>query len=335
MYRILGVDAGGSHTRCCLADGEGRILSFSHGGPANKNFVSPQAARTALEGALAELFGTSNELIDAAIITGAHLHSKTEEIVSRHTRSGKVTVVDEFEASLAAGLCIDGRWEPDAPGVVVMAGTGSFCKGRNALGEQRYAGGWGPLIGDEGSGCDIGREILRALVKSADGRGEATRLTELVLEHFNLSDPGDLKKLLYNPPIPRHELARLARYAFEAAEIEDAVAAKILRGAGTSLAELAHPVIEGLFGTGERFPLILSGGIFERKSEVGNIFISEISAFCPDAVIFQSKLQPVIGALVIGLDTIGTPQTMQLIRNLEEGDSRMKESARKRSEEGK
>ena len=335
MHRILGIDAGGSHTRCCLADSEGRISSFAHGGPANRNFVSPEAARTALERVLAALFVPSGEPVDAAIITGAHLHSKTEAIVSGYTRAGNVIFVDEFEASLAAGLCIAGQWRPEPPGVVVMAGTGSFCKGRNSEGQLCYAGGWGPLMGDEGSGYDIAREILRAVVKSADGRAEKTRLTEMVQAHFKISEPGELKRVLYDPPIARHDLAGLARYAFQAAEMGDTAAIGILGEAGRRLVRLAHPVVKGLFKPGESFPLILSGGVFERESEISDTLNLEISALCPDADILPAKLQPVIGAIVICLDALGVGLNKRITDNLEEGNTKMKAFACKKREEGK
>jgi N-acetylglucosamine kinase-like BadF-type ATPase len=335
MHRILGIDAGGSHTRCCLADEEGRILSLSCSGPANRNFVSPQAARTALEGAIEELFARAGAGADVVVVTGAHLHSKTKAIVCRYSGTENVTVVDEFEASLAAGLCGAGGWKPGAPGVVVMAGTGSFCKGRNASGEQRYAGGWGPLIGDEGSGYDIAREILTAVAKSADGRAEATALTELVLAHFAISEPADLKKILYHPPIRRHTLARIAPLAFEAAEAHDAVATRILTEAGRRLSRLTHPVVSGLFESGEGFPLILSGGILEQESEVSRTLGAEIGARCPHADIYQSRLQPVMGAIVIGLNLLGRRQIPLLMKNLEEGDAGMRALADKRSDEEK
>jgi len=323
MSRILGIDAGGTHTRCCLADEQGRILSFALGGPANKNFVSPEAAKGALEKGLEGVLAPSKKPADVAILTGAHLHAQAAAIVSACTRAGTVSYVDEFEASLAAGLCEAGVWTPNCPGVVVMAGTGSFCKGRNSKGLLRYAGGWGPLIGDEGSGYDIAREILIAVAKSADGRGEETKLAEMVKAHFAIDDLAELRRVLYNPPVARHDLARLAHYAFQAAERRDAVAIGILREAGRRLARLAQPVVTELFDSGESFSIILSGGIFETDSTVSETLMAEISAMCPDADILRAKLQPVLGAIIIGLDSLGIEIDKKIIVNLKDGNSKM------------
>ena len=307
MRYVLGVDAGGTQTRCCMADSEGQILGYALGGPANKNFVDPEAAKAAVTEPLNNLLGSveSPAHIDAAVMTGAHLHPDINGILSDSRQVAKILSIDEFEASLAAGLCATGQWKPQCPGAVIMAGTGSFCKGRNSQGETRYAGGWGPLIGDEGSGYAIGREALRAMAKSADGRGKTTALTRAVMGHFNIPDPADIRKPLYDPPLKRHELAGLAPLAFEAAETGDGVAQGILKQAGRDLAQLAEPVLGALFDEKQSFPIVLSGGILARKSDVTRALATEIEAFRPNAEMIFPELQPVYGALVIGLDSVG------------------------------
>jgi N-acetylglucosamine kinase-like BadF-type ATPase len=247
-------------------------------------------------------------------------------MLSDRAQAGTFTFIDEFEASLAAGLFGAGRWARGAPGVVVSAGTGSFCKGRNAAGDVRYAGGWGPLIGDEGSGYDIARETLRAVVMSADGRGEATALTRKALSHFGIDTPDDLKKALYDPPIARHELAALARYAFEAAEAGDTIAAEILAEAGRRLARLATPVITELFGEDKNFPVILSGGIFLSESAVDSALTPMLQALRRGADVFRSTLAPVMGAVATALDSLGVELSPRVVANLEAADSKMREA---------
>lgn len=331
MPKALGIDAGGTHTRCCLADGDGRILGFTFAGPANKNFVSPEEALTALEKGLDGLFGPSGGApVDVTVLTGAHLPPDAPAMVS--DRTDTLVLIDEFEASLAAGLCGAGRWNPRAPGVVIAAGTGSFCKGRNSAGEEYYSGGWGPLIGDEGSGYDVAREVLRAVVMSSDGRGKETALTHKVLAHFGIDAPVALKKSLYDPPIARHEFAGLARYAFEAAEDGDAIAAEILGEAGRRLARLAAPVVEGLFGPDEDFPVVLSGGIFRRESGAVRALMPVIQALRPGADIFRSALTPVIGAVAIGLDSLGVGLSPRVVANLKEGDKTQAFAPKRRDE---
>ena len=136
MRCVLGIDAGGSHTRCCIADENGRLLAFGRGGPANRNFVTPKSAQNAVERALSRALKSISREINAAVISGAHLSPDALAVVSRAAPTKRELFVDEFEASLAAGLRKPGGW-----GVVIMSGTGSFCKGRNAFGVARLRSG--------------------------------------------------------------------------------------------------------------------------------------------------------------------------------------------------
>src|SRR5438128_1339137 len=86
----------------------------------------------------------------------------------------------------------------DAPGIVIVSGTGSIAYGRNANGEAARAGGWGHMIGDEGSGYWIGREALTAVMRAADGRGPATGLSDDILAYFQVTDVSHLPRIVYD-----------------------------------------------------------------------------------------------------------------------------------------
>jgi len=321
MRAVMGVDAGGTATRCCIADENGHILSVGGGGPANINFVLLENAGSEIEISLSEALGSSNFTIAAAILTGAHLPPSARFILSSRSGTENVIVIDEFEACLAAGIFGSADWNrevpgPQACGVVLMAGTGSFCKGRNAQGEERYAGGWGPLIGDEGSGYDIAREALRAVVKADDNRGPETVIREQIFSHLRIGDMNELKKCLYNPPMSRHEIAALARCVFAAAEEGDAVASLILRDAGVRLASLASPVLRELYDEDDVFPVVLSGGILRDGSLLTQTLIAEIKRIRPSACVFISGLQPVVGAIIIGLQSIDIKVDSAIVNNL-------------------
>jgi len=325
MPHILGIDAGGTHTRCCIADERGKILSLVVGGPANTNFVAPEEALAAVEGPLAQALESSPAgTIETAVIAGPHLHPNTERMISKLARPRETIVTDEFEAALAAALGAEGRWEPEACGVVIMAGTGSFCKGRDPEGKLRYSGGWGPLIGDEGSGYDIAREALTAVAAASDGRAPETTLTELILSHLEIDGLTDLRRKLYNPPLARHKFAELARCVFEAADSGDAVAAETLVEAGRRLALLAVPVLEELFGAQESFPIALCGGVLQRESAVTRALVTQIRDLRPNVDVLISKLQPAIGTIVIGLETLGVRVDSAIAENLIGGDSKMR-----------
>jgi N-acetylglucosamine kinase-like BadF-type ATPase len=321
MRAVLGVDAGGTATRCCIADESGHMLSVGNGGPANTNFVSLENAGSAIEAALSEALWASNVTVAAAILTGAHLPPFVRFVLASRSGTENVIIIDEFEACLTAGIFGSADWNraapgPQACGVVIMAGTGSFCKGRNAQGEERYAGGWGPLIGDEGSGYDIAREALRAMVKADDNRGPETVIREHIFSHLKIGDMQELKKRLYDPPMSRHELASLAGCVFAAAAEGDAVASLILRDAGARLASLSSPVLQELYDEDDEFPVVLAGGIPRVGSLLSQALIAEIKHICPRARVFVSGLQPVAGALIIGLQSIGIEMNSNIIDNL-------------------
>jgi len=303
------------------------MLSFALAGPANANFVSAKEAEAAVDEALSEALAPIDRPVDVAVITGAHLPASAHDALSRRAGSAGVIRTDEFEACLAAGLCATPQKEPGRSGVVVMAGTGSFCKGRGAAGREAYAGGWGPLIGDEGSGYDIARLALTAVAMAADARGEKTALTEMALSHFAIRDAADLKKVLYAPPIRRHELAEFAECVFRAADLGDIVAGEILNEAGMRLARLAEPVLRKLFGSDESFPVALCGGVLTGESAVSRALRAEIAQIRPRAQINLAALQPVMGTIVIGLDSIGAQIDSQAMRNLAAGDARMRARA--------
>lgn len=316
---VVGIDAGGTHTRCCIADATGRIISVGFGGPANRLFVTKSAATRAIERALSGALKGCPGKIAALLAAGPHMSAGALDVLSQYVPKKKIIIVDEFELSLAAGLQQPGGW-----GVVVAAGTGSFCKGRNPVGAEQHLGGWGPLIGDEGSGYDIAREALAAIVRAHDGRRAETALTQSIFSAIGISEIGELKKYLYDPAIKRHTLAALARCVFEAAAAGDAVAGQLLLHAGSRLARLADPVMIRLFAPDEDFPVILSGGVMREGSILVRALALEIKKNRPRADVFVSPLQPVAGALIIGLDAVGVTIDSDIIGNLNEGEAEIR-----------
>ncbi len=313
MRYVLGIDAGGTHTRCQIADEKGLIISAGHGGPANTNFISPRGARRSVARALSEALKSFNRSLEATVFAGPHLPVLMMRDIPLEIRIKKRVFVSEFEATLAAGL-----QKPRGSGVVILSGTGSFCRGRDPAGREKCVGGWGPTIGDEGSAYDLAREALAAIVKSSDGRGEQTILTDLISSRLKLSQIDDLKGWLYHPPIKRHIFAGLAEYVFAAAEANDHVAKDILRAGGMRLTQLALPVLTALFGEKESFPVVLSGGVLKSPSIVTQTLMTVIKKARPRADVFISSFQPVVGAVIIGLDSIGVEITPSVIMNMGE-----------------
>src|SRR5438132_14014920 len=197
---VLGIDAGGTKTMCLLADQRGQIVSEGRGAGANLQSSGELAVEKVLHEVMETAIG-DRAITPAAICLGIAGVDREDEartvraIMRRIGYKSRVLVVNDALIALVAGA-------QDAPGIVIIAGTGSIVYGRNAAGEAARAGGWGHMIGDEGSGYWIGREALAAVMRAADGRGPATQLAEDVLAHFNIADTSRLPRIVYDREVP-------------------------------------------------------------------------------------------------------------------------------------
>jgi N-acetylglucosamine kinase-like BadF-type ATPase len=214
--------------------------------------------------------------------------------MNRIGHKSRTLVVNDALVALEAGA-------PDQPGVVIVAGTGSIAYGRNRSARAARAGGWGYLIGDEGGGFWIGRAALSSVVRQFDGRGPATRLTDLVLSHMGLASPTELIHEIYYRDLHRRAIAALAALVNQAAAEGDAVAAQILARAGTELAAAASSVIARLGMRGDAFPTVLAGGIFRGVPSLARDVEARLSEIAPRSIVRSLQLEPAFGAVRLAL----------------------------------
>src|SRR4051794_28466422 len=237
---VLGIDAGGTKTVCLLADDRGAILSEGRGGGANLQVNGELELEKVLYEVMEQAIGDRPWRADAIClgIAGADREddARTVRAIMRRISPGaRLLVVNDALIALEAGA-------PGAPGIVIIAGTGSIVYGRNPRGMAARAGGWGHMIGDEGSGYWIGREALAAVVREVDGRGPKTGLTDAVLERFSVADATGLVHIVYNREVPRQHVAALGPIVQTAASAGDAVARQILDRAAEELVLAAGSV---------------------------------------------------------------------------------------------
>jgi N-acetylglucosamine kinase-like BadF-type ATPase len=252
---VLGVDGGGTGCRAVLLRG-GAVVERRELGPLNVLLQADAVARLAAlisdTGAVAAGMGL------AGIRDAAHAERLSLELA---TRTGATVVVrDDTEAALAGAF-------GGAPGVVVIAGTGSGALGRamptrdGAAGRLARAGGHGFLLGDEGGGYWIGRAAVRAALRAADRLGPPTALAEVTRAAF-----GELVgavQEVHRHPTDRTLLTRLVPAVVEAAEAGDAVADRLLADAAQALADLAGAVRNAL--ADQALPVAMVGGIFAAE----------------------------------------------------------------------
>lgn len=260
MFHVLGIDAGGTKTVCLLADDQGQIVAEARRSGANLQAVGELEVEKVLHEVMEEAIG-ARAVVPAAICLGIAGVDRPDDsatirgIMRRIGYKARVVVVNDALVALEAGA-------PGQPGIVVISGTGSIAYGRNAKGEAARSGGWGYVLGDEGSGYWIGRAALRAVLRESDKRGPATTLSQMLLAHFGVSEPQQLIHQVYNTNLKPTAIGALAKCVQSAFSQDDPVAVGILCGAATELEALALSVARRLQLVGEPFEFILAGGIF-------------------------------------------------------------------------
>src|SRR5215831_6142828 len=226
---VLGIDAGGTKTVCQLADGEGNVLAEARRGGANLQASGELEVEKVLHGVMEEALA-DRDVIPSAICLGIAGVDRPDDarvvrgIMRRIGYKARTLVVNDALVALEAGA-------PAQPGVVIIAGTGSIAYGRNDRNQAARAGGWGYVLGDEGSGYWIGRAALRAVLREADRRGPATKLTELLLDYYGVPRAQDLIHQVYAATLRPSAIAALAQCVMTAFSGGDEVAIGILRGA--------------------------------------------------------------------------------------------------------
>lgn len=265
---VLGIDGGGTRTTCAVAGAEGPELARGRGGPGNYLAAGREAALAnigaAIREALARAGASAGEV--AAACFGLAGAARPED---RQALAGLAELVPGARWRLTddAAIALAGA-TGGVPGCVIIAGTGSIAYGEDAAGRPARAGGWGWLVDDPGSGFDLGRRAVAAVLRAHDGRGPATALTGRILRRWGLTEPPELLGKLYRPPVTRPELAALAEEVVAAAREGDATAREILDAGGRELALMAAAVLRRLDLLAAPAPVATAGGLFGGAGEL-------------------------------------------------------------------
>jgi N-acetylglucosamine kinase-like BadF-type ATPase len=207
----------------------------------------------------------------------------------------RVVVVNDALVALEAGA-------PGQPGVVIISGTGSISYGRNADGVAARSGGWGYVLGDEGSGYWIGRAALRAVLREADERGPKTALTHMLLEHFGVGKAQSLIHEVYHTNLKPAAIGALARSVHSAYLQGDQAAIGILRAAANELESSAVSVARRLGLVVQEFTFILSGGIFRAVPWLEQELERRLPLAAPGSRVRLLDREPAWGAVAIALE---------------------------------
>ncbi|APW61645.1 N-acetylglucosamine kinase [Paludisphaera borealis] len=262
---FLGVDGGGTSTTALLGLADGRVIGRGESGPSNAKAVGTEAAKAALEQAIAGAFVEAGEWPRSVAVACLGLagfdRPEDRRLLGEWSEAGqwadRLVLVNDGDLVVAAGT-------PEGWGVGVIAGTGSIAVGRAADGRKSRAGGWGHVFGDEGSAYVLAVAALRLVARRADGRENAPLcpdpLTRSLCDALGVSGPVGLVSAVYAPGCDRTRIAALAPAILAAAAEDSTLDDLLVRPAGRELAESAAAAARSLGWTGGDLPLGLSGG---------------------------------------------------------------------------
>jgi N-acetylmuramic acid 6-phosphate etherase len=314
---FLGIEGGGTRTVALMADAGGRLLHRFEAGPGNLRLLNDVE--------LARLFRSIAAALPKPDAIGVGLAGARTESDRKRIRAAAEKVwravpclaTNDLETALAGASAraqegqnaTDEAWSPSfsrsparAKGgrsatVLVLSGTGSCCYGRNAAGKTAKVGGWGHVLGDRGSGYEIGLRALKAVALEQDRRGAWPKLGARILARLQLNEPEELIAWAQNAG--KAEIAGLAAEVFAAWKGGDRIASEIIAGAKNSLVGDALACAQQLAKpkTGAHF--ILAGGVLLKQPEFAKAVRESLRKMWRGAVVSSLEREGAWGGIVL------------------------------------
>jgi N-acetylglucosamine kinase-like BadF-type ATPase len=290
-----GWDGGGSHTSVECIDESGTTLLRGKAGPLNslgnrldeaeKTVAEALAYMQKLPGGLRACGGLC---IGGAGTSSAFMRENLQKSLLANGFTHQYRLAADFETAYFSAF-------GGGPGVLLAAGTGAVCYGRNEKNKSHRCGGWGHLMDDEGSGYAIGRDMLAAVVRASDGRGEPTLLTGLVYTAWGVSAISELINRIYAADTGKKEIAALTPLCFEALTRGDMAAERILLKAAAALGELLDTTVNALeLGS---YQLVLHGSVIRKGDFLRNELLKNRSGLS----LYDCSINAAYGAAYMAL----------------------------------
>ena len=306
MALYVGIDGGGTKTRVCVVDSAGETGAAVEGGASNPISVGWEDAHerivSLIEQGVAAVGGTPDGIaaLCAAVagIDRPDQAARLRALLHERFPAAEIVVVNDALAALASGT-------RGGSGVVLIAGTGTIAVGEDRGGRVVRAGGLGYLIGDEGSGFEIGRRGLIAAAQAAEGRGPTTALWPAAREVFGVEAAVDLVPAIYDRPHPVGTVASFARTVAALAD-SDAVAESILADAVEQHRRLIGAAFARLGDTAEP-AVVLAGGFYAQPSRWKERLQSMLPGCAWPPLTYSPAAGAVLRAMTLQARRAGTP----------------------------
>lgn len=300
-FYVTGLDGGGTKTTVSICDLSGREQERFSAGPVNYNGADSHL----VEGSLVEILARLEQsrglencramCLGAAGMSNPAVCGKLKTLIHRCGYENPLIITGDQQTALYGAM-------GESCGVILIAGTGSICYGRNRDGKEYRTGGCGYLIDDGGSGYAIGRDILSAAVRAMDGRAKPTVLTGMLSERCGLTTPEEIVRFVYDPKTGKREVASLAGILTEAWKEKDAAALAIARRCVSELYGMSVPVLRNLGLQSGRFAC--AGGILNHYPFVRDRLLGRLQRKFPNLACVRPQRDAAFGAAGMALQSV-------------------------------
>ena len=305
----IGIDGGGTSTRAVIVGTDGAQLGSGSGGPSNYQAVGIERCHQSILEAIESAWKDSalpRRPADSIFLGMAGVVSEFDrgvirDIVSRIEPDAIVEVDHDLRPALASGV---GSGE----GIVLIAGTGSSCYGRNADGKSWRSGGWGHLLDDNGGGYRLGLDGLVAVVRAADGRAPATSLASTLPAALGIDAIDDILHAVHHRS-SRSDIAALAPLVLHAAEQGDTVATSIVEQGAHELALMVRAVDAALQWESRPVAVVCSGSLF-RNAYYRKVVESEVARQVDGVRLIEPEITPAMAGARLALEVLNRAQSI-------------------------
>ncbi len=313
MSLYLGIDGGGVKTTAIVANESGKILAKTVGASIDYKTIGLTVARNNLRSIIKELYTkTGEDIFKCACIGSSSLSSRATEketsaLISNIIEADKVIM--ESSVFTAMECMLD-----EGPCALVISGIDSMVAARNSKGKMYKAGGWGYLLGGEGSGYAIAMDAIKYSIRAFEGSEEPTKLLDDMTEYFNIYSPQDFRDRFFDPVTERSKISAFASRVFSCASAGDKIAADIIAKharllAGTTKSLIKELPADTLIG--------MWGGVFINNRRFRNEFAAAMVTQSAEYRIELLNYPAECGALFAAYKMDGIEITDELMKNID------------------
>ena len=302
----LGVDGGGTKSDAVVVDEHGTVLGWGRGGTGQGLWAGHDAALENYSRAVCDALGgrKPRDLWVAGLYDRVLDRLDLQQTEIHWVRAG------ELSRGLATGMVTHG--------ILVLSGTGAFVAALTETGEHVTFDGLGPVLGDRGSGYQIGLMGMRAAMTASWASERATVLEEAVPRGLGVANTNEVFNLVYYEQIGRSRIASAAKSVVRAAEGGDRIAREIVLQAADDISETLRDVVARMNLQQSDYALVASGGIAQTCRMYWERVCERALSIAPNLRPVRPRVRPCIGAALLALNEMGVEWTSELLARIEE-----------------